>query len=216
MDGEEKQSYLVPNSHKFKAEQASEKHIEKVVQGKAIKQPESTGHKLSKAIFAEDVKDVKAYLVWDVLIPAFKDTLSDVFKKGIDAILFGDSKPRNVQRNGSSSKISYSSYYEREKERNGKKLVHGPYSQIRYNQRAVHEFSDLVFDRRDDAENVLDQLVELTMNYGVASVADFYEMAGVKSEYTDEKYGWGELSEARVERVRNGYILRLPRPELID
>ena len=47
-------------------------------------------------------------------------------------------------------------------------------------------------------------------------MADFYELAGIESEWTDEKYGWGELSEARVERVRNGYIVALPKPEPID
>lgn len=200
-----KPSYLTPNSHKFKAEN---KRVEKVVHGKARKQSETGASKLTKAIFAEDVNDVKEYLVWDVLLPALKDTISDLFKKGIDAMLFGDSRPSTVKRNGSTSKVSYSSYYEREKER-----ANRGYSRRR---RAAHQFDGIVFDRRDDAENVLEQLVDITMQYGLCSVADFYELAGIESEWTDEKYGWGELSEARVERVRNGYIVALPKPEPID
>lgn len=206
-----KPSYLIPNSHKYKAEEGAEKkRVQKVVQGKARKQSETGASKLTKALFAEDVQDVKEYLVWDVLLPALKDTISDLFKKGIDAMLFGDSRPSSVKRNGSSSKVSYSSYYEREKERRN----YGGYTRGR--RRATHQFDDIIFDRRDDAENVLEQLVDITMQYGLCSVADFYELAGISSEWTDEKYGWGELSDARVERVRSGYIVVLPKPEPID
>lgn len=204
-----KPSYLTPNSHKYKAEQADKKRVEKVVQGKATRKSDSGSAKLAKAIFAEDVNDVKEYLVWDVLLPALKDTISDLFKKGIDAMLFGDSRPNTVKRSGSTSKVSYSSYYEREKERKNR-------GYRRYNRRAGHSFDDVIFERRNDAENVLEQLVDITYQYGLCSVADFYELAGIDSEYTDEKWGWGELSEARVERVRNGYIVNLPKPEQLD
>lgn len=33
----------------------------------------------------------------------------------------------------------------------------------------------------------------------------------ISCNYTDNKYGWTDLSSAQVERVRDGYVIRLPR-----
>ena len=46
----------------------------------------------------------------------------------------------------------------------------------------------------------------------VDSVADLYGLVGIDSEYTDNKYGWTNLSSASIKATRDGYILDLPRP----
>jgi hypothetical protein len=56
----------------------------------------------------------------------------------------------------------------------------------------------------------MDQLIE---KYETVSVADLYELLGVTSSYTDEKWGWVDLREATIRRVRDGYLLDLPKPE---
>ena len=52
---------------------------------------------------------------------------------------------------------------------------------------------------------------ELLDRFDAVSVADLFDMAGISCNYTDNKYGWTNLDSARVERVRDGYIIRLPR-----
>ena len=52
---------------------------------------------------------------------------------------------------------------------------------------------------------------ELLERFDVVSVADLFDMAGISCNYTDNKYGWTDLRNARVERVRDGYIINLPR-----
>ena len=47
--------------------------------------------------------------------------------------------------------------------------------------------------------------------YQVVSVADFYDLVGVSGNYTDNKYGWTDIRNASVIRVRDGYMIKLPK-----
>jgi hypothetical protein len=69
---------------------------------------------------------------------------------------------------------------------------------------------------RVEAEEVIDRLFDVVSRYETATVADLYEMVGVTGNYTDDKWGWTDLRGASVQRVRNGYLLDLPRPEPLD
>ena len=85
-----------------------------------------------------------------------------------------------------------------------------------YNQRprpvSGFEFDDIIFDNRGDADLVLDQLESAIANYGMASVLDLYDLAGLTCQnYMADKYGWTDIQSARVARTRDGYILQLPR-----
>ena len=59
----------------------------------------------------------------------------------------------------------------------------------------------------------MDELIE---TYGVASVADLYDLVGLRCEYTDNKYGWNNLRNAEPIRVRDGYMLKMPKALPID
>ena len=53
--------------------------------------------------------------------------------------------------------------------------------------------------------------------YGIASVADLYDLAGITCRsYTANKYGWTDIRSAKVVRIRDGYILQLPRTVQIN
>lgn len=208
---------IEPNSHKYKSEKPASKSIKKVVENDVTVKKPSPSKRLTDAFVAQNGETVRSYLIWDVLVPAVKDTVADLVKKGIDALLYGNSRPANVQRNGTQSYVSYSSYQNRRQDPpfNPDPSYRKPAS-YSYQRRTAHDFSDIILKSRSDAENVLDLLVESTMQYGEASVADFYELVGIQSRYTDHKFGWAELSDARVMQVRGGYILDLPRPEPLD
>ena len=57
---------------------------------------------------------------------------------------------------------------------------------------------------------------ELISSYRVVSVADFYDLAGITPEYTDNKYGWTDIRSANIVRVRDGYMIKLPRAVPLD
>ena len=69
---------------------------------------------------------------------------------------------------------------------------------------------NILFDSRETAENVLEASKEIINKYGVVTVADMYDLAGLDAPYTGQKYGWVDLKEAKIIRVRSGYKLVLP------
>lgn len=180
--------------------------IKKVASGQIRKK--SVGHKLTEAFVGEEVDTVGSYILYDVLVPALKSMISDMVSGGVEMFLFGEKrgKSSNVQRYGSSSYTNYGTYSSKPE---NKRYVS---SQAR----ARHNIDDVIFETRGGAEEVLSMMMDLCTDYGSACLSDLYEMAGVNSTFTDNKWGWTDLSMARVTRVRHGYILDLPRPIELD
>lgn len=199
-----------PNSHKSKAEEASaeEKRAKKVVSGKVTTKENNT-RKFAGLIVSEDASKVKSYVVLDVLIPAIKKAISDIVTDGIDMILYGESRGKKSRSSGG---VSYRSYYDdrdrrdRDRDRSGSRGV----SASRF------DYDDIVFDTRGDAELVREQMVDILDQYGMVTVADMYDLAGLTVPYTASKYGWFNIRTAEVTRIHNGYILKLPKAMPID
>lgn len=82
--------------------------------------------------------------------------------------------------------------------------------------RSNHEFDEIVLSTRVEAEEVIDRLMDLISRYQSASVADLYELVGEPKTHIDEKWGWTDLREATYTKLRNGYVLDLPKPDLLD
>ena len=82
--------------------------------------------------------------------------------------------------------------------------------------RGRFRYEDIIFPNRGEAEKVLDKMEELIDYYGLVSVADLYELVGLAGDYPDNKYGWTSIRSAEVMRVRNGYILKLPKAIVLD
>ena len=193
---------LKPNSHKSKAEAEAakdEKKVEKVVSG-VVKTKKKTGvSKLANLFISEDVKNVKSYITMDIIVPAIKKAVVDVVTDGINMIVHGE---RSRGSKGSiSSKVSYRSYYDRRDD------DRRPSDRTR----TGYNYDDIILETRGEAEEVLDRMNELIELYKEASVADLYDLVGITGNYTDNKYGWTNLRNAEPIRVRDGYMLRLPK-----
>lgn len=187
------------NSYKSKEKEKAEKNVEKVVSGTVKTKKKGEIRKFTDVFISEDVSNVKSYVLMDVLVPAIKKAISDIITNGIDMILYGETN-RSKHNNGG-NRPSYRSYYD---ERNSR--------DVRPQVRNVYSFDDVILDNRADAEEVLDSMGDIIESYGVVSVADMYDLVGVSTNYTDNKYGWTDLRTAHVERDRNGgYYIKLPK-----
>jgi hypothetical protein len=82
--------------------------------------------------------------------------------------------------------------------------------------RAKHDFDEVVLESRGEAEEVLSNLVDSIIDYGQATVADFYDLVGIATNFVDGKWGWTDLRNASVSRVRGGYLINLPRTQPLD
>lgn len=188
-----------PNSNKYKTEQR--KKQEKVVQGKVRRKKKSEVRKWKDIFISEDVEDVKTYIIMDAIVPTIKNTILDV----VSMCLFGDTAKRSRNHNTVSYNRDYSSA-----SRSGR-------TNRRNSERDPYDFDDIIFDSRGEAEDVLDHMEEIMASYnGIVTVADFYSLAGVTGTWTDNNYGWTNLSRATVRRTRDGYIINLPKVLPID
>lgn len=197
-----------PNSNRFKEEQnekVEEKRIEKVVTGKVLTKKRSKANRFFDEIISEDAKNVKSYVFGEVLIPAIKKAISDIVTDGIDIILYGESR-KSGRRNSISDRVSYRSYYDDRSSREPRNT----YRNVGYS------YDDIILDSRGEAEEVLARMDELMDTYGLVRVADLYDLVGITGNYTDNKYGWTNIRNAEVLRVREGYMIKMPRAVPID
>lgn len=196
-----------PNSHRSKAENRDNKKVEKVVSGKARVKKKSGLSKVKDNLISEDVGNVKSYVIMDVLIPAAKKAISDIVTNGIDMILYGETRSKK-----SSNSISYVSY-----DRFSGRDSRSNRNSSSYRRATAYTYDDIILDSRGEAEEVLRQMDAIIEEYDVASVADLYDLVGVARKFTDQRYGWDNLSDAGVERLRDGgYMLRMPRAKAIN
>lgn len=189
-----------PNSHKAKAEgsDSAEKKVEKVITGSAKIKKKSEMHKLSDVFSGKDSAEVKEYLMSDVIIPGIKKIVWEIVTGAFDMILFGGNG--RTKKNTNAGYVSYNNYSNRRE----------PSRDEQSRARTRYSYGELVLETRGDAEDVMDRLHEAIREYGMATVADMYDAAGLSCNYTDNKYGWRNLHDAQIVRVRDGYMLKMP------
>ena len=196
------------NSHRSKElaadSSANERKVQKVVSGKA-KTRENKGRKFADIFISEDAANVKSYVVMDVLVPAIKKAISDIVTDGIDMILYGTTG--NSKSKSSSNRVAYRSYYsDRHSDSRDSE---------RYNSNTRFD-DDIVYSTKRDAEIVRDKIFEALDEYGLISVSDVYDMSGLSAPHTGFKYGWTNIRSADITRVKDGFIIKLPKAMPID
>lgn len=76
---------------------------------------------------------------------------------------------------------------------------------------------DILFETESDALSVLSSMKEIIVNYGCVSIADYYDLAGLPSNvYTNTKYGWLDLKDAKVIDSMDGYKISLPKVLILN
>lgn len=188
------------NRAKEQSPDLPQRRADKVITGTARQRRKNGLDKLGSIFIANDVKDVKNYILQDVLIPTIKRAFYDIVCNGT-GMLIGERNPS--RGGGQANKVSYRAYYDRQDDRRNNNANSRAKSNYSYN--------DLVFNNRGDAEVVLERMYELLDHFETVSVADLFDLAGESCNYTDNKYGWTNLDDARVQSVREGYIIQLPR-----
>ena len=198
-----------PNNSNRNREENKEKKVEKVVTKGAVKtKKQSELKKIAGNIISEEAKSIKDYAIYDVVIPVIKDTITQLIKGSIDMLFYGEvrsSRGSSYYRGNNATRVSYRDYYDDRRDRDRRD---------RRDRELSISYNDITFDYREDAEEVLNRMDELVEQYGVVTVADMFELAGVTGNgYTDQNYGWTSTRAASVERTRHGdYIIKITRP----
>lgn len=190
------------NSDRSKREPEKQK-IEKAVSSEVKVRKKG----VADSLISGSPRSVFSNVLTDVLIPAAKKTILDMIDNGTRMLLYGEtskgSRPSNPV-----SRISYRDDYGNFRQR----------SDAGRASRTAYDYEDIVFPTRGDAEATLSAMEDIIDLYGEVTLEAFYELVDKPEliRHTDCKYGWRDLSMAYSDKVRDGYILRLPRMRPLD
>lgn len=173
--------------------------VEKVTTGRRVKK--SGVNKFIDFIVGEDSKNVISYLFNDILVPAAKNMLFDIIRDGAEMRIFGEVRNRGVRNRRGETYISYDQV-SRDRSRREEPRTH---------ERKTAKPDEILIEHRDEAEEVLSRMYDYWETYGTVSLAEYYDLVGVVGDFTDNKWGWDSLKGSRILRVRDGYIIDLPR-----
>lgn len=188
--------------------------IQKVANGRKV--PQTAGKKFLSEFFADDIHSIKDYILWDVLLPAVKNAISDTLTNGIDMLLFGQTRSRStnsvvrritpyssIYSNHSNSILKYDNYQAQQAQKVSGRSLSG------------YSYQEVAMATRPEAEDVLAQLRINLDKYGVVSVSDLYDAVGEIPDMQDNKWGWTDLSGAYIQRCSDGFLIKMPRVEAL-
>ena len=74
--------------------------------------------------------------------------------------------------------------------------------------------TDVIFNSRDEAEDILSKMKDHADMYGMITTEDFYDLVGIIALPGDYEYGWtlGMLRDAEIVRARRGWAINIPKP----
>ncbi len=195
-----------------------EKKVEKVVTGAVISKKKSTGSKFKSVFFGGEFKGAFRYILADVLLPATRNLLVDATTKGIETIVYGESRRTQPRRAPEySNRVQYNRPTNRgvdpfERDR---PFMPGSRTSKPFRTETRQSTSDIILASREEADLVLERLIDIVDLYDVVSLADLYDLVGLPSSHTDNKWGWTYLNNGLVTQVREGFLLQLPPMEAI-
>ena len=172
-----------------------DKKNEKIITGKVVTRKKGIIEKTIDMFLPEGKTSLKDMIIEDIIVPTTKNIISDI----VNSVLFGEAG-RSRSSGNSRSRVSYSSYYNKDDSRRDTKPTRS----------FSDSYDDIILETRGEAELVVDRMREYIDSYGIVTVAELYEFIGVTKDYTTRNYGWTNLDTARVNRVRDGYLLVLP------
>ena len=146
------------------------------------------GWKMYRALKKNDVLYTAVRSSVDAGVKAASSEFSEHGAKAIVNMVFGWPKKRN--------KVSYVDHYSKCRET------------------CDFGVNQVIFGSRKEAANVLDSLSDILDQDGTVTVADFYNEAGFNDPYYSDSscYGWKDIDDAYVVKVRYGWSISLPDP----
>lgn len=214
MSNEESKPVTVKYGSNSKASKEMAEHKPRVEQviDTATHRKKTVGEKFRETFVGEDARSVGGYLIMDVVVPSMKNLISDMVREGIDRLLFGSSRPMGNVSRVMTGRSGYSSYFRPGTSReSATSSSWQPKKEVDPPQRtSIRDANNIVVETRGQAEVVMEALANTLSQYGTVTVADLYDIVGMTSEFTFNKYGWTDLTHAEIRHVREGYLLALP------
>lgn len=209
-----KDNMKIDNNEEEASKPIEKKPLTKLVDAQPKKRKRSLFGRLASGVLGpEGLPGIGSYVSEEIIVPAIKNIIVDAVTSGINMVMFGE-------RGGPSRHHSYSrqrTTYRPNTNYTSRYTSSSPEPADRRVRPAKYGVEEYVIEDRFDAAHVLTTLTENADMYGTVSVADYYDLIGVPSQYTDNQYGWtiDSISRASILPVRGGYIIKFPPVEVI-
>lgn len=188
--------------------------VKKQERGRVKEKRKTVGERIAESFLATDKEEIREHVLFDWIIPGIKTVIEDL----VHMILYGDASRSDgrIRRDRGESKmrkIPYNSMFD------DPRRSDDPYISQRGSRRP-----ELIFDRKADAEQVLSGMCEYIDDYGKVTMKEFYNIVAevtdgyidIPTSYTQTRYGWYDASGISIIHVRDGYLLKVPKAEVID
>ena len=208
----------VKNEENVEAAPKERKELSKVISAEPKKVEKTLLGRLITGVAGPDgLPGIGAYVNEEIIKPAIKNIIVDAVTSGINMVMYGErgGTPRGgrpMHHGGQTPhnyrpSTSYNTNY-RQAEPQAERLA------PRTSRSLVEEY---VIADRVDAAHVLASLTEHADMYDSVSVADYYDLIGVPTNYTDNNHGWtiDTVTRATIIPVRGGYVIKFPPTEVI-
>lgn len=171
-------------------------------------------------------KAKNTFVVEDVSV-VWEETKESVIKPGIRRIIastlhaivngiFSGTPAESVYDNGRQEDKRFISYNDMYTKKNPQKRQ----SEYAGSERVRKDISSYKFKNQFEAEETIDWMRRTIRNSkdGYLTVAEWYDHFHIRAEWTDNDYGWRDLTGARAmpnTRAEDGWYILVPRPENI-
>lgn len=202
---------IYPSNSKMLPPSQSEKErperLKKVTTSETIEKKPSIGKRVLGIFTSEDAREIKRYLKDDLIIPSIKSGILSA----LEMIFFHRTSGYGYWRPTDYSKSSqrpttytYGSQQQRIGYTNAGSV------------KPAGKVKDILYKSRRDAEEVLRALDEQIIQYGEATVMQFYDASDVDSQFTDATWGWKDISRARIYPAPGGFMIQMPKPIYLE
>lgn len=192
-----------------------EKKIEKIVTNQVIQRKKPMWNKFRDFFTGDRAKNIGDYVLWDILIPSGKAMVHDSLTGAVDRAIYQDDYHRARSRRdlGGRSRTDYNRASRSNRRPGSRDGFREDPRELSRRGRSTHNFDEIILATRQEADEVLDRMYDLLDRFEEVTVADLLGMVDISSKYTDDKWGWTDLQGSGVTRLRDGYLLDLPKPE---
>ena len=196
-------------------EEKPEKHIEKIVlTGEVIQRPKPIGRKFKDIFLGGDLRTMSRFVLADVIFPSLRNLVFDAGSEGLKRLIYGDSVYARSRPTENRPIIQYNNPIRRDpRDPRSRAFLPDqphPYRQMR------RESNDIILSSKEEAERILEKLIDIIDQYESVSLADLNEVLGLaQMSHTDNKWGWTYLTNVEIRQTRSGWLIDLPPMEVL-
>lgn len=179
-----------------------------------VRKKRSVWKEVKGEFISEDAPSVGEYVVYDILLPALRDLISDIGHGALDMAMGTDG--RRYRRGGRGRRdetyISYDRYWDRESPRRRARWnddEDDDYVGRRRSSRRVPSNEDLdefIFSDKKKALSLLAEMQDRIDKYDDVSVGYFLDRIGesIPGDFVSDDWGWYNLDNAKVKPAYGG------------